>query len=459
MKTLTVALATRGRPEIMVDTVKHMVHFSELAETTILVLMDEDDPASFEALKKANVGSKVMYSVQPREDTLGGKYNRALNDCPADLYQVAVDYAPILTPGYDKVLLEAAAGFPDGIGCVYGPPANASFPTTQAVTAKWVEASNGTIYPGFFPFWFVDHWLDDVAKMTGRINTVDIMVDCHSRRGPKTLELRDVDFWASFFDAGRLVRRRQADKIIDTLDEPEWRKRMLKTNYHRVEARSLWINHQVRENKAGIEAGRQAEPPDERYARVFNFASKVVPIWCKELEQTLTRINPNEPQQNQMEFTWLLSKIKGAKSILEVGSCHGQSLKLMAAQAAPNAKIRSIDLGTLPGVKPCLSKVMEDLRAGGFDADVRFGNSQDVETVEWAKSSGPFDLVFIDGDHDYDGVKKDYENFGPLGKLVVFHDIAHPGHGVKKLWSEIKGNKQTTEKVFSEMGIGVVFNV
>ncbi len=36
-----------------------------------------------------------------------------------------------------------------------------------------------------------------------------------------------------------------------------------------------------------------------------------------------------------------------------------------------------------------------------------------------------FDLVFIDGDHDYDSVKWDYENWGRYAaKAVAFHDIA-----------------------------------
>jgi hypothetical protein len=53
------------------------------------------------------------------------------------------------------------------------------------------------------------------------------------------------------------------------------------------------------------------------------------------------------------------------------------------------------------------------------------------------------DLLFIDGDHAYAGVKSDYEMYGPLtGHIIALHDIsgAHGLHGsddVGRLWGEI----------------------
>jgi hypothetical protein len=38
-----------------------------------------------------------------------------------------------------------------------------------------------------------------------------------------------------------------------------------------------------------------------------------------------------------------------------------------------------------------------------------------------------FDVVFIDGDHEAEGVKSDHERFGGMGKIVAFHDIAEKG--------------------------------
>src|SRR5208282_6697970 len=53
-------------------------------------------------------------------------------------------------------------------------------------------------------------------------------------------------------------------------------------------------------------------------------------------------------QQDQVEFFWLLSEMAGSASILEIGSCYGNSLRLFALAMRPQGRVTSIDLGTLP---------------------------------------------------------------------------------------------------------------
>ena len=53
-----------------------------------------------------------------------------------------------------------------------------------------------------------------------------------------------------------------------------------------------------------------------------------------------------------------------------------------------------------------------------------------------ALAGRPLDVLFIDGDHSYDGVASDFAAYGPLvrqGGLIGFHDIvAQPDTGVER---------------------------
>jgi hypothetical protein len=86
------------------------------------------------------------------------------------------------------------------------------------------------------------------------------------------------------------------------------------------------------------------------------------------------------------------------------------------------------------------------------------GNSHKIETIDSVKKilgDNKLDLLFIDGDHSYEGVKLDYEMYSELVKdngYIAFHDVHrskfHEDHGcfVHDFWDEISNNKET--KVF-----------
>lgn len=81
------------------------------------------------------------------------------------------------------------------------------------------------------------------------------------------------------------------------------------------------------------------------------------------------------------------------------------------------------------------------------------GNSNNLETLDELRDrldGREIDLLFIDGDHEYGAVKRDYDLYSPLTKhLVVLHDVIARRDGaltniqVYRLWEEIMAMEDT----------------
>ncbi len=166
---------------------------------------------------------------------------------------------------------------------------------------------------------------------------------------------------------------------------------------------------------------------------------------------------PVETAQQEFELERLLGLVSefGPRSVLEVGVWHGGTLWHWLQGGR-----------RVVGVDDTMFEA-DDWRdwaeAAGADLTLLQGNSHDLQVIAPARAGAPYDLVFIDAAHDYQSVRTDWENYGPMvaaGGLVVFHDIAERAHyGVSQLWAELKPGRQTVEfwgGVPSYCGIGVI---
>ena len=170
--------------------------------------------------------------------------------------------------------------------------------------------------------------------------------------------------------------------------------------------------------------------------------------------------------QNEFEIAGFLRLIKGAGSFLEIGSRYGETLMRVAEVLKPGATIISIELPDAgwgrSDSQPVLEKNIDILRERGFNAHVFFVDSHEQISVEIAKENGPYDAMFIDGDHSYGGALQDWQKYGSLAKIVGFHDVASKW-GIGTLWPIISESQRYTEIVDKtiqpdrRMGIGVIY--
>lgn len=158
------------------------------------------------------------------------------------------------------------------------------------------------------------------------------------------------------------------------------------------------------------------------------------------------------------------------KVILEVGTANGGTLFLFTKLAHPEAIIISIDLpfgpfgGGYNEWKIPLYKSFTNANQKIHLIRADSHNPDTTQTVRKILKDLRIDLLFIDGDHAYDGVRKDFETYSPLvrqGGIVAFHDIV-PGPpemvgGVPKFWSEVKLRFKSLEivDVARQRGYGI----
>lgn len=176
---------------------------------------------------------------------------------------------------------------------------------------------------------------------------------------------------------------------------------------------------------------------------------------------------PVEIYQSANEFADFCKHIEAIpiKSIMEIGSMFGGTLWEWFHMFTPDY-MYVIDM-----VVP--------------ESDSRYAHQRhchDVRWKEWAAASEceltiqetsstevrvppdtMFDMLFIDGDHTYEGVKSDYMLYRHMvnpGGIIVFHDISFgpesAWYGVQKLWNEIDGHKIEFVETIGDRGIGVL---
>jgi predicted O-methyltransferase YrrM len=183
--------------------------------------------------------------------------------------------------------------------------------------------------------------------------------------------------------------------------------------------------------------------------------------------------------QKITELLPLLSLLKRRKlrTLVEIGTAQGGTFYAWCKIAEPGALIVSIDLPhgpfgggyTLKDIKKFRKYKRKDQKLHFLRKDShRQKTKRELIKILHDRK---IDFLFIDGDHRYAGVRRDFQLYSPLVKengLIVFHDILfHPrvrNCKVDKFWNEVKNRFKYVEYIDREDdrgwgqwgGIGVI---
>lgn len=145
------------------------------------------------------------------------------------------------------------------------------------------------------------------------------------------------------------------------------------------------------------------------------------------------------------EAAWLFNAARGRRRMVEIGSYRGKSAVLLASGAADVG-------GTILCIDPHINATGMEKTTFSKDDHDRFMASVTRHGVadrvtKWIKTSReargeydgtPIDLLWIDGDHSYPGVKYDlsaWKDLVKVGGVIAAHDYTHD-EPVRLAWEE-----------------------
>jgi len=139
-------------------------------------------------------------------------------------------------------------------------------------------------------------------------------------------------------------------------------------------------------------------------------------------KSAITGVPGWETADEQAYLLQLAQAVPSDGQIVEIGGEYGMSASLFCKGAQPGVKVTTVDI--FPG--DLLDKHRANMAEAGFA-----GRSEQIQgdsaTAGRMWEGGAIDLLFVDGDHAYEGVQRDigaWVKYIPAGGVVAFHDCA-----------------------------------
>jgi predicted O-methyltransferase YrrM len=193
-----------------------------------------------------------------------------------------------------------------------------------------------------------------------------------------------------------------------------------------------------------------------------------------ELRLSLGEVAASQKVDELMPFLERAASL-GPRAVCEIGTSAAGTLFLLTRVAADDAVVVSVDLEIAPHLAAARSRFARERQEIVSIA----GDSHSEETFARVKAvldGRPLDVLFIDADHSYEGVKRDWELYSALvrpGGIVGLHDI-HEDYAtsrgtptnaisgdVPRFWQELRQRHRSEELIADPeqdgFGIGLVY--
>ncbi|MBF0227302.1 MAG: hypothetical protein HQK76_17795, partial [Desulfobacterales bacterium] len=199
----------------------------------VWVYVDEDDELT-KLFIHNNTWIKYNFKINwIIGERLPGRSGQILNElwkkCKtnAGIYMGISDDYIFIKKHWDELVRQAFNSYPDRILLAYpeDPTAGGEQVTFAIMSAEWLNIV-GRFVPEYFPFWFGDTWIDQVAKLIQRKVKLDMRMEPQGGKG-KTQGMKNLVFWQNFFNNMLDERINEADALRRSIYPPD------STEYHK----------------------------------------------------------------------------------------------------------------------------------------------------------------------------------------------------------------------------------
>ena len=241
---INILMLTRGRPEKVVHAIRSLDKLAGNKDKIELwVYVDDDDIRTLDFIASEwdkSIGIQINWHVSSRPITHGAAFTELWNiSSNAGIYMVFCDDYVVNTDNWDIFVRETFFNIPSdriAVGYLSDPLMPKGGINFMVETAEWINQVGHFVVP-YFPYWFGDTWLQQIAEMVDRKYAIPVNVWPMGGEKGKTHRLWDLPFWDHFFNALLAERVETAIGIIDRLtsDNTVAREYAIANMYEKIE--------------------------------------------------------------------------------------------------------------------------------------------------------------------------------------------------------------------------------